>query len=163
MDEDARQVALPYRHTQIGVVSVVGSIAGSLTQLFRAVRDVKRHRRWAWVSVPRAALTVSAMVLFSTLRVEVDEREVVACFTGGALPRRVPLSEIESAKVVTVPWYHGWGLRKVRDGWMYNVSGRRAVALELREGRVFTIGSDEPDALLAAIERARALRAPAAA
>jgi hypothetical protein len=46
---------------------------------------------------------------------------------------------------------------------MYNVSGRRAVRLGLRDARIFTIGSDEPDALLAAIERARALRAPAAA
>jgi hypothetical protein len=163
MDEDARQVALPYRHTQIGVLTVVGSIAGFLTQLFRAVRDVRRHRRRAWVSVPRAALMVCAMALFSSLRVEVDENAVVAGFTGGALLRRVPLSEIETAKVVTVPWYHGWGLRKVRDGWMYNVAGRRAVELGLHDARIFTIGSDEPDALLAAIERARALRTPAAA
>lgn len=163
MNEDARQVALPYRHTQIGVVSIAGLSAGFLAQLFRAVRDVRRHRRWAWVSVPRTALMISAMALFSSLRVEVDERAVVAGFTGGALLRRVPLSEIETAKVVTVPWYHGWGLRKVRTGWMYNVSGRRAVELGLRDGKVFTIGSDEPDALLAAIERARELRAPVAA
>jgi hypothetical protein len=99
---------------------------------------------------------VCAMAVFSSLRVEVDESTVAAGFTGGALLRRVPLSEIETAKVVTVPWYHGWGLRKVRDGWMYNISGRRAVELGLRDARVFTIGSDEPDALLAAIERARA-------
>jgi hypothetical protein len=163
MDEDARQVALPYRHTQIGVLTLVGLSAGFLTQLFRAVRDVRRHRRWAWVSVPRTALMVGAMALFSSLRVEVDENAVVAGFTGGALLRRVPLSEIETAKVVTVPWYHGWGLRKVHDGWMYNVSGRRAVELGLRDERIFTIGSDEADALLAAIERARALSAPAAA
>ena len=163
MDEHARQVALPYRHTQIGMLTVVGSIAGSLTQLIRAVRDVRRHRRWAWVSVSRTVLMVSAMALFSSLRIEVDESAVVAAFTGGALLRRIPLSEIETAKVITVPWYHGWGLRKVHDGWMYNVSGRRAVRLGLRDARIFTIGSDEPDALLAAIERARALRAPAAA
>ena len=102
------------------------------------------------------------MALFSSLQVEVDDTVVVAGFTGGALRRRIPLAEIETTKVVTVPWYHGWGLRKIRDGWMYNVSGRRAVELGLRDARIFTIGSDEPDALLAAIERARARRASAA-
>jgi hypothetical protein len=91
MDEGARQVSLPYRHTQIGVLTVVGLSAGFLTQLCRAVRDVRRHRRWAWVSVSRA------------------------------------------------------------------------VELGLRDARIFTIGSDEPEVLLAAIERACALRAPAAA
>ena len=54
-------------------------------------------------------------------------------------------------------------MRRLRDGWLYNVSGRRAVELELPGGRTFTIGTDEPDTLLAAIERARARRAPAAA
>lgn len=38
---------------------------------------------------------------------------------------------------------------------MYNVAGYDAVELELRSGRVFRIGTDEPDALLAAIERVR--------
>ena len=54
-------------------------------------------------------------------------------------------------------------MRKTRGGWQYNVSGRRAVELELPGGRTFTIGTDEPEALLAAIERARARRAAAAA
>ena len=46
------------------------------------------------------------------------------------------------------------------------VTSRRAgpsEELELPGGRTFTIGTDEPDTLLAAIERARARRAPAAA
>ena len=162
MDDDAQQVTLPYRHTQVGLLTAAGLSVGFLTQAFRAVRDVRRHRRWAWISVPRAVATAVAMALFSSLQVEVDDTVVVAGFTGGALRRRIPLAEIETMKVVTVPWYHGWGLRKIRDGWMYNVSGRRAVELGLADARIFTIGSDEPDALLAAIERARARRESAA-
>ena len=48
-------------------------------------------------------------------------------------------------------WWYGWGLRWIPGGSMYNVWGFDAVELELRSGKVFRIGSDEPDALLAAL------------
>ena len=54
-------------------------------------------------------------------------------------------------------------MRRTRHGWLYNVWGRRAVELKLTDGSTFTIGSDQPEALLTAIEQARAQRAPAAA
>ena len=103
------------------------------------------------------------MGMFSWLDTEVTEEAFVASFVAGALRRRIPLDEIESAEVVTVPWYYGWGARMTprgwlfggSRGWLYNVWGRRAVALRLRGGKSFTVGSDEPEALLAAIEAAR--------
>ena len=162
MDHEAQQAALPYRHTQIGYVTLVGLAFGFATQLGKAVRDLRGHKRWAWVSVPRAIVLGAALGLFSSLRVAVDAEGVTAGFSGGLLSHRVALDEVEAAAVVTVPWTRGWGIRKTAGGWMYNVSGRRAVELTLSEGRTFTIGSDEPDALLAAIEGARAARSAAA-
>jgi len=162
MDQQDPPVALPYRHTQVGYMTLVGLAAGFLTQLGRALRDVRRDRRWKWISVPRAVGFAAALGLFASLRVTVDDHEVAACFTGGLLPRRVPLDEIAAAEIVTVPWYHGWGIRRRAQGWMYNVSGRRAVKLTLPDDRTFTIGSDQPEALLAAIEQARGRSAAAA-
>jgi hypothetical protein len=162
MDRETEQTVLPYRHTQIGYVTLVGLGIGFAAQLGGAVRDVRRRRRWAWVSVPRTVVLGVALGLFSTLRVTVDDRSVTAGFNGGLLSHRVALDEVEAVAVVSVPWHRGWGIRKTAAGWMYNVSGRRAVELTLPGGRTFTIGSDEPDALLAAIERARAGRAAAA-
>jgi len=161
--EQAQQPVLPYSHTQVGLATLIGLGAGFLTQLGKAVRDVKKHRTGAWISVPVTVGFVVVMALFSTLKVAVDDEAVTASFTGGALSRRIPLGEIESAAVVTIPWHHGWGMRRTRQGWLYSVWGRRAVKLELTDERTFTIGSDEPDALLAAIEQARAQQAPAAA
>jgi len=162
MDQQEQPVTLPYRHTQVGYMTLVGLAAGFLTQLGRARRDVRKRRRRKWISVPRAVGFAAAVALFSSLRVTVDDREVAACFTGGLLSRRIPLDEISAAEVVTVPWYHGWGIRKRAHGWMYNVSGRRAVRLALPDDRTFTIGSDQPEALLAAIEQARGRSAAAA-
>lgn len=162
MDHEAQYAVLPYRHTQIGYVTLAGLTVGFATQLAKAIRDVRKQRRWAWVSVPRAIVLGTALGLFSTQRVTVDGEGVTVGFAGGLLSHRVALDEVEAATVVTVPWHRGWGIRKTAGGWMYNVSGRRAVELTLPEGRTFTIGSDEPDALLAAIEQARATRATAA-
>jgi hypothetical protein len=163
MDDDARQAALPYQHTQVGFATLIGLGIGFLTQLGRAVRDVRRRRRAAWISVPLAAGFVAVMAIFSSLHVEVDQTTVVANFVGGVLRRRIPLDDIEGAEVVNIPWHRGWGMRRTRHGWLYNVWGRRAVELKLTDGSTFTIGSDQPEALLTAIEQARAQRAPAAA
>jgi len=155
MDHEEQPVTLPYRHTQVGYMTLVGLAAGFLTNLGRAVRDVRKDRRRKWISVPRALGFGAALALFSSLRVTVDDSAVTVCFTACLLPRRIPLGEISAAEVVSVPWYHGWGIRKTAHGWMYNVSGRRAVRLTLPDDRAFTIGSDQPDVLLAVIEQAR--------
>jgi hypothetical protein len=76
-------------------------------------------------------------------------------FTGGLARRRFALHAIESASAVKVPWLAGWGIRVTPQGWLYNAWGRDAVRLQFAGGRRFTIGTDEPQALLAAIERGR--------
>ena len=48
-------------------------------------------------------------------------------------------------------WIQGWGVRKVTRGWMYNVWGLDAVEIELNSDEVFRIGTDDADALQAAI------------
>ena len=163
MNDEAQQTILPYSHTQIGVKALIGLGAGFLTQLGKAVRDVQRHRKEAWISVPLTVGFVGVMATFSSLKVTVDDASVTAGFTGGVLRRRIAVDEIASAEVVAVPWYRGWGMRRMGHGWLYNVSGRAAVKLGLTDEGTFTIGSDQPETLLAAIEQARAQRAPTAA
>ncbi|MGZ4199086.1 MAG: hypothetical protein ACXVP1_02755, partial [Thermoleophilia bacterium] len=114
-------------------------------------------------SVPITVGFVAVMAVFSSLKVAVDEATVVASFTGGVLPRRIDVAEIASAEVVSLPWHHGWGMRRTGHGWLYSVWGRKAVRLHMTDESTFTIGSDEPEALLAAIEQARAQLVPTAA
>ena len=47
------------------------------------------------------------------------------------------------------------GPLKIDGAWVYGVSGLDAVELQMKEGRRFRIGTDEPDRLLGAIETAR--------
>jgi hypothetical protein len=112
---------------------------------------------------PGAALVALFLILvgllFATLTVEVDAREIRVRFTGGIVRKRVPVAEVSRHRAVRNPWYYGWGIHKLRGGWIWNVSGFDAVELVLGDGSVWRVGTDDPDAL----ERAIAAVVPSAA
>ena len=43
------------------------------------------------------------------------------------------------------------GIHHTPYGWLYNVSGFDAVAITLRDGRKFAVGTDDPHGLITAI------------
>lgn len=51
--------------------------------------------------------------------------------------------------------YGGWGIRLGKEGWAYNMYGKRGVLLHLRSGKTQLIGSQRPEELAAAITRAK--------
>ena len=141
---------LPYKHTQVGYVLLGAFGAGTLLTLGILIK--KPHPLSLAIAI---ALPVIGAV-FATLTVEVDERRLAFAFGPGILRRSIPIAEIESATVVHNPWWYGWGIRITPHGLLYNVSGTAAVEIRRADGSRVRIGSDEPDALLAAIEEALA-------
>ncbi len=99
---------------------------------------------------------LACFALFSTLTVDVIDTEVRLRFTFGAIRRGFPLDAIKDARPVRNAWYYGWGVRILPRGWLYNVSGLDAVELEMTDGRVHRIGTDQPAELARAIRAARA-------
>jgi hypothetical protein len=104
-----------------------------------------------------AALLVLVLALFHSLTVAVTREEVRLHFGIGLIRKRFALSDIESVSTVSNHWYNGWGIRAIRNGWLYNVSGFDAVELRFHSGRVARIGTDEPARLARAIESAAGL------
>ncbi len=146
---------LPYRHTQVGYGTLIGLVAGVATQTGSFIRDVRARRRRAWLYAPLMVLFAALMYAFSTLTTEVRDDEVEVSFTSGLARRRFATKDITEVDVVTIPWFSGWGIRLTPGGWLYNVWGRSAVRLTLANGGHFSIGSDEAEALAAAINTAR--------
>jgi len=72
--------------------------------------------------------------------------------------RTVPLADIVSAHAVTyhpLLEYGGWGLRwSPGRGWAWNAAGNRGVRLELAGGKKLLVGSQRPEALAEALEKA---------
>lgn len=141
-----------YRHTQIGwslIAIVVG--VGLLELTIVALSTVSTLA--ITLAGATAAIFAVLLVMFATLTVVVDDETLHVWFGVGLLRRVVPLGDVVAARSLRIPWWTGWGVRAVPHGWLYRVGGRAAVELELDSGRVVRVGSDEPAALLAAVNR----------
>jgi hypothetical protein len=142
---------MEYEHTQYGYT-------GLLTAVFLAViAGISLPPTFAeapWFGLLFALLMAFIVLLtfwFSRLVVTVADGKVTAAFGLGKPHRVVQLSDVTEARTVRNHWIHGWGVRKVPKGWMYNVWGLDAVELELTSDKVFRIGTNEPDRLHTAI------------
>ncbi len=93
------------------------------------------------------AILLCCAVLGYRMEVTVDGF-VLRIAVGPGIPlKRIPLREIASCRPVRNRWWYGWGIHRVRNGWLYNVSGLDAVELVLRNGNVVRVGTDEPEVL----------------
>lgn len=93
------------------------------------------------------------LCLFATLTVTVDNQTLRIHFGVGLIRKRFLLSDIEEYRAVKNPWYYGWGIRYTPRGWLFNVSGFSAIELQMKSGRTYRIGTDEPDSLLEALSQ----------
>ena len=116
-----------YRHTQTGWTTIYwfAVVAVIVLLVFFFVLAPRFH------AVGMAVLAFLAVLgfLFSSLTVTVDERRLSWHFGPGFWKKYVSLDEIRSIEPVKTEWWWGYGIRVTPRGWMYNVSGNRAVAV----------------------------------
>jgi len=144
-----------YRHTQVGwaVVAICGIVA--LVVAAALVNEVTKGRM-AWTDVQvwigPAVLGVAA-ALFGRQTVEIDSGTLRWYFGPGIWTNEVHLVDIQSVRTFTYSPLAGYGIRWTRRGWLYNVSGTHAVEIATTD-TTFAIGTDEPERLKAALEKA---------
>jgi len=144
-----------YRHTQRGTLILAVTLGMAL--VFCGLGFSIGLLKSLWISVP---VLLAAAWLFSSLTVEITDRELRWKFGPGLIRKSVPLAEIVSAQPArTGP---SWGIHwSPRTGWLYNVSGFDAVLVTLRSGKKFALGTDEPQILAARLAEAVQTNPPA--
>jgi hypothetical protein len=142
-----------YEHTQAGTLIVVLMV--TLSIVFSILGATVAPP--LLVAVPIVALSGW---LFRSLTIEVDQCELRWWFGSGFLEKSVPLDEIVRAQPVRTNFLEGWGIHYSRFGWLYNVSGRDAVAITLKNGERFALGTDEADRLIATFKPATPKQVP---
>lgn len=131
-----------YHHTQYApwvVVLILG-----LVLLFAFLGSTQAPP--VWIGIP---LLLVVAWMFHSLTIEIAEGELRWRFGPGLIRKSVPLTEIASAEPVRTNLLEGWGIHLSRFGWLYNVSGFDAVAITLRSGKRFALGTDQPQELYA--------------
>lgn len=146
--------AMAYRHVQWGwtwLLYLIFSVVMNVVILTRAGESGDEE---AWVIV--LTLTFQAVLFlivlfFSRLEVTVDTENVTAAFGFGWPKKVIALDDIVAVREVRNNWWQGWGIRRISNGWMYNVWGLNAIECEVDGGSVFRVGTDDGQQLAAAL------------
>ena len=163
-----RPAAVVYREEQnfdwrVYALVAAGEAVGwlALFWCFPAPRAGAAVDHWGLPFLAVAGLILLAALVVGILRMttEVTPTDVRVWF--GWIPiyrRAVALGSIQRLEVVTyrpIADYGGWGIRSGRDGErVLSARGNRGVRLELTDGTRLLIGSQRPEALAIALERA---------
>ena len=132
-----------YEHTQIGHV-IIWSLLAIILIASGGLIGSSVHRELASgrfdhpAGLPRPVLQTQDYNRGETL---------CASFGIGVIRKRVRLAEIVGCEPIRIRWWYGWGIHLTPYGWLYNVSGFDAVAITLRDGRKFALGTDDPHGL----------------
>jgi hypothetical protein len=127
-----------YKHTQIGWTILITIGIAILSTGYLGVLNSDRM-----IFLILTVLIIS-VILFSSLTVIGKENFIKIKFGPGLIKKTFYLKNIESCKVVKNKWWYGWGIRKIPKGWLFNVSGLDAVEITMKNGKVYRIGTDEP-------------------
>jgi hypothetical protein len=141
-----------YEHTQIGHVIIWSLFVAAVVFAINATFGSSPHRESLLVV---SVVLLITLALFYKLTITINEETLCASFGIGMIRKRVSVAEIAACEPIRIRWWYGWGIHLTPYGWLYNVSGLDAVAITLRNGRKFALGSDDPQGLAAAIGSCR--------
>lgn len=136
---------MSYSHTQIGYASIVLIIGV-------CVFVTSMNSEFSYLGF---AIAFACGIFLSTLTVKVSDDQIQWYFGPGFIKKQISISDIRKTSLMKTHWYYGYGVRLVSGGKLYTVSGSQAVKLELKNGEIFMLASDEAEALLKAIESQR--------
>ncbi len=136
-----------YKHTQSGWVIIF--TVGNTSLIFLLLAFFLKMSIIAWIAI---FLLVLTLFIFGSLTIEVTSEKLKWYFGISLVRKSIFLHEIQTVSIIKNPWYYGWGIRLTPHGWLYNVSGTRGVEIELKSGKKFRLGSDEPEKLAQIID-----------
>ena len=97
-----------------------------------------------------------AMFWFIRLKTEIDKNEIRMNFFP-FVKKQISWKEIKNAKIVNYGFVGGWGIRLwTKYGTIYNTKGNKGLAIELKNGKKFLIGTQKETELNKLVEKASA-------
>ena len=146
-----------YKHTQIGyvmpVITLVVLVFFAWLQITARAETPSYDSGTNFAATAIMALILFILASFSTLTVSTNEQFLKIRFGWGIFRKKFPLTEIAAIRKVKNHWYYGWGVRLWfwPYMWIFNVSGIDAIEIRMKNGKIYRIGTDEPEKLEAAI------------
>jgi len=86
------------------------------------------------------------LLIFYKLTITIDNTYIRFSLGTGLIAKKYLISDIQSCKSVSNNPVYGIGIRKIPKGWLYNVSGFKAIEIKFKNSKsIVRIGTDRPD------------------
>jgi len=131
-----------YKHTQIGHLILTVFFVLLLVVVYSTEKNTEENILWQCLII----FTILGL-LFSTLTISIHETYLTLAFGIGIIQKKFLITDIETYSIIKTKWYYGWGIRFTPEGRLYNVSGFDAIRLQMKDGKIYLIGSDEVNKL----------------
>ncbi len=134
------------KFTQFGTVSIL--ILLPITLIFGGIA-VKSGFTWkpeSFIPFLVSLVMLICLLTFYKLTITINKQQVSFRLGIGWFGKSYRLSDIRSCRPVTNSALTGFGIRRLRNGWLYNVTGFRAIELAFNNrNSVVRIGCSKPD------------------
>ena len=82
--------------------------------------------------------------LFYGMTTKVDTERINISFGPGVIRKTIKVDTIINVDTIKNPWYYGWGIRIIPNGWLYNISGSDGIELRFSDKRgIIRIGTKD--------------------
>ena len=108
--------------------------------------DAGFFETWGLIYVGLSALMIGCILFMYKMVIEIDENQISFKFGIGLFKRTYQIYDLTSCSSVRSSLLNGFGIRKIANGWLYNISGLDAIELQFIDKKnVIRIGTNKPD------------------
>ena len=121
------------RHTQFGTFTVIILYVLLIVFAILLINHGFSAEPETYLYAVLVLTSLASLLLFYKLTIIVDNETISFKLGIGLLGKSYEISEIKSCKPVKNLWIYGVGIRKLPNGWLYNVSGLKAIELRFKD------------------------------
>jgi hypothetical protein len=145
---------IKYRRFQFGWVIVITFIVFIVWMTFAYIYQWGNNPIDKYGYILFLIIFGGVLLFFYGMTIMVTDKHLKIKFGIGLFTKKIDLATISSVTIQTNPVYYGYGIRIIPKGLLYNVSGKHAIEIKLKDQKkVIQIGTNDWDNLKKAIEQ----------
>jgi hypothetical protein len=137
-----------YKYSQFGTFSVAIMLPIFIFILIMLFTSGIKDPAQAVILGFVAVTLLICLLIFYKLTISIDDTYLSFSLGIGLISKKYFLSDIKTCKPVKNSAFYGIGIKKIQNGWLYNVSGLGAIELSFKnKNSVVRIGTNDPEAV----------------
>ena len=141
-------------YTQIGTFSIISIGAGLIFCIVIIIITGLNDLAPVGIMGSVGMILLICLLIFYKLTITIDDTYFRFSLGTGLIAKKYLIADIKSCKAVSNNLIHGIGIRKIPGGWLYNVTGLKAIEIKFKNSKsVIRIGTNQPDEIAEIISK----------